>query len=142
MSVIYKVIQRRSSVGLPEEAAKTLLSLGLGEFQKTVFIESSASTTAKLAKIVEAVHVKIVSKEVALQDVKYSGKKNGFLLQKTTQRNRVTSSLFSSTFAICVLLVGANSLVPCPVDGVHGNDSIIDERLKKQQEKVNQERSI
>lgn len=33
---------------------------------------------------------------------------------KATQRNRLTNSLFSSTFAICVLLVGANSAIPCP----------------------------
>lgn len=49
---------------------------------------------------------------------------------RATQRNRVTSSLFSSTFAICFLLVGANSVLPCPVDSVHGNDAVIDERLK------------
>lgn len=48
---------------------------------------------------------------------------------KATQRNRMTNSLFSSTFAICVLMVGANSLLPCPIDSVHGNDSVIDERI-------------
>ncbi|CUM53492.1 unnamed protein product [Debaryomyces tyrocola] len=50
---------------------------------------------------------------------------------KATQRNRMTNSLFSSTFAICVLMVGANSLLPCPIDSVHGNDSVIDERIIK-----------
>ena len=50
---------------------------------------------------------------------------------KATQRNRMTNSLFSSTFAICVLMVGANSLLPCPIDSVHGNDSVIDERIVK-----------
>jgi len=43
----------------------------------------------------------------------------------------MTNSLFSSTFAICVLMVGANSLLPCPIDSVHGNDSVIDERIIK-----------
>ncbi|ABN66583.1 predicted protein [Scheffersomyces stipitis CBS 6054] len=50
---------------------------------------------------------------------------------RATQRNRVTNSLFSSTFAICCLMVAGNSLVPCPVDCVHGNDSIIDERYRQ-----------
>ncbi len=50
---------------------------------------------------------------------------------KATQRNRMTNSLFSSTFAICVLMVGANSLLPCPIDSVHGNDSVIDEKIIK-----------
>lgn len=54
---------------------------------------------------------------------------------RATQRNRVTSSIFSSTFAICFLLVGANSVLPCPVDSVHGNDAIVDERLKRTEEK-------
>ncbi|OVF08735.1 hypothetical protein EJF18_30620 [Clavispora lusitaniae] len=49
---------------------------------------------------------------------------------RATQRNRVTSSIFTSTFAICFLLVGANSVLPCPVDSVHGNDAVVDERLK------------
>ncbi|ODV78463.1 uncharacterized protein CANTADRAFT_52776 [Suhomyces tanzawaensis NRRL Y-17324] len=53
---------------------------------------------------------------------------------RATQRNRLTNSLFSSTFAICFALVGANSLLPCPVDNVHGNDSVIDERIARQQE--------
>ncbi|KAG7663247.1 uncharacterized protein J8A68_003247 [[Candida] subhashii] len=53
---------------------------------------------------------------------------------KATQRNRVTNQLFTSTFAICFMLVGANSLIPCPVDSVHGNDSIVDERLVKHEE--------
>lgn len=54
-----------------------------------------------------------------------------FTAIRATQRNRLTNSLFSSTFAICVMLVGANSLLPCPMDTVHGNDSVIDERLKQ-----------
>lgn len=53
---------------------------------------------------------------------------------RATARNRVTSSIFTSTFAICVLMVGANSVLPCPVDSVHGNDAVVDERLKKTQE--------
>ncbi|CCE83990.1 Piso0_004588 [Millerozyma farinosa CBS 7064] len=52
---------------------------------------------------------------------------------KATQRNRFTSSIFSSTFAICVSLVAANSLIPCPVDSMHSNDSCIDERLTKKE---------
>lgn len=40
------------------------------------------------------------------------------------------SSLFSSTFAVCFMLVGANSVLPCPVDSLHGNDAVVDERLK------------
>lgn len=50
---------------------------------------------------------------------------------KATQRNRLTSQLFTSTFAICFVLVGANSLLPCPVDNFHGNESVIDERLRE-----------
>ncbi|CUM62739.1 uncharacterized protein PRCAT00000296001 [Priceomyces carsonii] len=50
---------------------------------------------------------------------------------RATQRNKLTSSLFTSTFAICVALVGANSLLPCPMDSVHGNDSVIEDRLSK-----------
>lgn len=46
----------------------------------------------------------------------------------------MTNQLFTLTFATCFMLVGANSLVPCPVDGVHGNDSIIDERILKHEE--------
>ena len=49
---------------------------------------------------------------------------------KATQRNRLTNSLFSSTFAICVLLVGANSAIPCPVDSNYSNDS--NEKLQQQ----------
>lgn len=37
------------------------------------------------------------------------------------------------------MLVGANSFLPCPIDSVHGNDSIIDERLKKHQEALQKE---
>ncbi|WPK23768.1 hypothetical protein PUMCH_001014 [Australozyma saopauloensis] len=50
---------------------------------------------------------------------------------RATQRNKVTSSIFSSAFAVCFLLVGANSVLPCPVDSVHGNDAVLDERLKR-----------
>ncbi|OBA21313.1 hypothetical protein METBIDRAFT_41126 [Metschnikowia bicuspidata var. bicuspidata NRRL YB-4993] len=55
---------------------------------------------------------------------------------RATQRNRVTTSVFSSTFAICFLLVGANSVLPCPVDSVHGNDSVVDERLNRPEKKT------
>lgn len=50
---------------------------------------------------------------------------------RATQRNKFTSSLFSSTFAICVLLVSVNSIIPCPVDSINGNESIVDERIKR-----------
>lgn len=53
---------------------------------------------------------------------------------KATQRNRLTSSLFTSTFAICFLMVGANSVLPCPIDNVHANESVIDDKMKKQLE--------
>lgn len=49
---------------------------------------------------------------------------------KAAQRNKLTSSLFSSTFAICVLLVGANSVLPCPVDSVRSNETDQDKKLK------------
>lgn len=49
---------------------------------------------------------------------------------RATLRNKVMSSLFSSTFAVCFVLVGANSVLPCPVDSLHGNDAVVDERLK------------
>lgn len=52
---------------------------------------------------------------------------------RASQRGRLTQSIFTSTFAICFLLVGANQIVPCPVDSVHGNDSVVDERMKKAQ---------
>lgn len=52
-----------------------------------------------------------------------------FATLKTTSRSKLTNSIFSSTFALCFALVGANSFLPCPVDSVHGNDSVIDERL-------------
>ena len=58
---------------------------------------------------------------------------------RATQRNRVTTSVFSTTFAICFLLVGANSVLPCPVDSVHGNDSVVDERLSRQEKKAQKE---
>lgn len=35
----------------------------------------------------------------------------------------VPKSLFTSTFAVCFTLVGANSLIPCPVDNNFDNDS-------------------
>lgn len=54
---------------------------------------------------------------------------------KATQRNRFTLSLFLSTFAICFLLVGANSVLPCPIDNVHGNELVMDQKLKQQKEK-------
>ncbi|ODV69194.1 hypothetical protein HYPBUDRAFT_92331, partial [Hyphopichia burtonii NRRL Y-1933] len=50
---------------------------------------------------------------------------------RSTQRNKLTSSIFSSTFALCFALVGANSLLPCPMDAVHSNDSVPNERLLK-----------
>lgn len=50
---------------------------------------------------------------------------------RATLRNRVTTSIFHSTLAICFLMVGANSVLPCPVDNVLGNDAVIDERIKK-----------
>lgn len=56
---------------------------------------------------------------------------------KASQRNRLTNSLFSSTFAVCFALVGANSLLPCPVDSSYGNDSIIEKRLQEEQKKSN-----
>lgn len=46
----------------------------------------------------------------------------------------MTHSIFSSTFAICLLMVSANSLFPCPIDKVHGNDAVIDLRKKKEVE--------
>lgn len=49
---------------------------------------------------------------------------------KAAQRNKVTSSLFSSTFAICVLLVGANSVIPCPVDSVRSNETNQEKKLR------------
>lgn len=52
---------------------------------------------------------------------------------RASQRGRLTQSIFSSTFALCFLLVGANQIVPCPVDSVHGNESVVDERLKHAQ---------
>ncbi|CAK7904349.1 cytochrome c oxidase assembly factor 2 [[Candida] anglica] len=58
---------------------------------------------------------------------------------RATQRNRLTNSLFTSTFAVCFILVGANSLVPCPIDSVHGNDSVIDERLKRHQKEADKQ---
>ncbi|CAI5758516.1 unnamed protein product [Candida verbasci] len=51
---------------------------------------------------------------------------------KAQQRVKFTQQLFTSTFAICFLLVGANSILPCPVDSNYGNDS--NEKFKKQQE--------
>ena len=57
---------------------------------------------------------------------------------KATQRNRLTNSLFSSTFAICVLLVGANSAIPCPVDSNYSNDS--NEKLQQQHKKFIQQK--
>lgn len=56
---------------------------------------------------------------------------------RAAQRNRVTSSLFSSTFAICVLLVGANSVLPCPVDNVRSNETDVEKRklLKEKYER-------
>lgn len=59
---------------------------------------------------------------------------------KASQRNRLTSSLFSSTFAICVLLVGANSIVPCPVDSNYSNDS--NEKLINQQRQLIQNQQM
>lgn len=47
---------------------------------------------------------------------------------RAAQRNKVTSSLFTSTFAICVLLVGANSVLPCPVDTVRINETDMEKR--------------
>lgn len=49
---------------------------------------------------------------------------------RAAQRNKVTSSLFSSTFAICVLLVGANSVIPCPVDSVRSNETNQEKKLR------------
>lgn len=46
----------------------------------------------------------------------------------------VPKSLFSSTFAVCFALVSANSILPCPVDGNYGNESVIDQKLKQVQE--------
>ncbi|KGU33268.1 hypothetical protein MGK_02558 [Candida albicans P57055] len=57
---------------------------------------------------------------------------------KATQRNRLTNSLFSSTFAICVLLVGANLAIPCPVDSNYSNDS--NEKLQQQHKKFIQQK--
>lgn len=48
---------------------------------------------------------------------------------RASQRGKFTRSLFRSTFAITVMFVGLNSLIPCPVDKVRANDSIIDERV-------------
>ncbi|MCP8718101.1 MAG: hypothetical protein M5F18_02250 [Asgard group archaeon] len=59
---------------------------------------------------------------------------------KASQRNRLTNSLFSSTFAICVLLVGANSIIPCPVDSNYSNDS--NEKLKYQQRQLIQNQQL
>lgn len=65
-----------------------------------------------------------------------------FSAVRATQRNRFTNSLFTSTFAICFLMVGANSLLPCPIDNVHGNDSVIDERFKQHQEEAARHKNI
>ncbi|KAL6452916.1 hypothetical protein SBY92_000261 [Candida maltosa Xu316] len=59
---------------------------------------------------------------------------------KASQRNRLTNSLFSSTFMICVLLVGANSAIPCPVDSNYSNDS--NEKLQSQQRQFIQHQQI
>lgn len=58
---------------------------------------------------------------------------------KASQRNKFTQSLFTSTFAICFMLVGANSVLPCPVDSLHGNDT--NEKFKQQEEMVKKQNS-
>lgn len=58
---------------------------------------------------------------------------NMFQTIKASQRNRLTQSLFTSTFAICFMLVGASSIVPCPVDSVHSNDSVVDSRMRREE---------
>ncbi|CAD1809616.1 unnamed protein product [Candida parapsilosis] len=58
-----------------------------------------------------------------------------FTYIKASQRNRLTQSLFTTTFGICFLLVGANSIIPCPVDSRY--DSETNEKLQKQEKYVN-----
>lgn len=43
----------------------------------------------------------------------------------------VPKNLFTSTFAVCFALVGANSFLPCPVDSNYSNDSKIEKLPKK-----------
>ena len=46
----------------------------------------------------------------------------GMLFVRATARNRLTDRVFSTTFALCVVFVGMNLLVPCPVDRKRFND--------------------
>lgn len=59
-----------------------------------------------------------------------------FSALRAQPRNKLTNQIFTSTFALCFMLVSANSMLPCPVDHVSGNDSVIDERLKKRIEEL------
>ncbi|KAK6462244.1 hypothetical protein DFJ63DRAFT_335575 [Scheffersomyces coipomensis] len=126
---------------MPPIIRKNIAALGLKRRNQVVYQTISAATAIKLSKVKELIKVELVEERQTPQEINQDRKfKPGFEIEKG--ENRVTNSLFTSTFAICVLLVGANSVLPCPVDSVHGNESVIDERLKRQQQKLNEDKTI
>ncbi|GBL50328.1 putative ribosomal protein uL30 [Candidozyma auris] len=130
----YRITQLRSTIGMPPVTRKNIAALGLKRRNQTVYQRVSAATAHRLRLVKELVRIDLL-KENEIEEAKKQDKQKwpkGFAqVGKASQRGRLTNSIFTSTFAICFLLVGANQIVPCPVDSVHSNDSVMDERMKK-----------
>ncbi|PSK41227.1 ribosomal protein L30 [Candidozyma pseudohaemuli] len=122
-SLFYRITQLRSTIGMPPITRKNIKALGLRRRNQTVYQKVSAATAHRLRIVKELVSIDLLE-ENQVEDAKKLDK---------PQWAKGFTQVGNSTFALCFLLVGANQIVPCPVDSVHGNESVVDERLKHAQ---------